>query len=72
MRFSNSLLLINALTGAFAAGDGLSFFSNFSGSALLSTGGAAAAVGGTGGSKVAGFVSDFAANGAIPLNKTNL
>jgi len=62
-------------TGAFAAGGGLSFFTS---SVLLSTlgagapAGAAAAVaaagGRTGGSDVAGFVSDFAVVGAIAFS----
>jgi len=58
-------------TGVFAAGGGLSFFTS---SVLLSTlgagalAGAAAAGGRTGGSDVAGFVSDFAVVGAIAFS----
>lgn len=65
----------NAITGAFAAGGGLSFFV---GSALRSAAGAgavaaaaaagAAAAGLTGGSKLAGFVSDFAAVVVVPFS----
>jgi hypothetical protein len=53
------------LTGAFAGGGG---FSAFFGSVLLSGGAGAAAAGAAGGSKVAGFVSNFAALGAIPFS----
>lgn len=65
-------LLKHAITGAFAAGGGLSFFSDFSGSVLLSTtvGAATAEAARAGGREVAGFVSVFAAVGAIPFSAT--